>query len=75
MSAAGVLDGRAAERIAQIIARVVTRSERRGEGFCLQLCAGVRVDFAVQANFFKSWRLPFHDFPQRSAWDRVMHQE
>jgi hypothetical protein len=30
----------------------------------LQLGAGVRIDFAIQANFFKSRCCPFHDFPQ-----------
>ena len=40
------------------------RHEQASEG--LQLRASVRIDFAVQANFFKSRRGPFHDFPQRS---------
>ncbi len=30
----------------------------------LEFGAGVRVDFAIQANFFKCRRCPFHDFPQ-----------
>ena len=41
-----------------------SNEEFRGERFCLQLGAGVGVDFAVQANFFKSRCCPFHDFPQ-----------
>jgi hypothetical protein len=28
-----------------------------------QFCAGVRVDFAVQADFFKLRGCPLHDFP------------
>jgi hypothetical protein len=35
-----------------------------GERFGLQLGAGVGADFAVQANFLKSRRCPFHDDPQ-----------
>lgn len=31
--------------------------------FRLQLGAGVRIDFAIQANFFKSWCSPLHKFP------------
>jgi hypothetical protein len=38
----------------------------RGE-VSLQLGAGVRIDFAVQANFFKSRRCPSHCFPYRST--------
>jgi len=33
-----------------------------GKPCCLQLGAGVGVDFAVQANFFKSGCCPLHDF-------------
>jgi hypothetical protein len=31
-----------------------------GKGGRLQFRADVRVDFAIQANFFKSWRCPLH---------------
>src|ERR1700751_152476 len=34
----------------------------------LQLRASVRVDFAVQANFFKSRCGPFHDSPSGPMW-------
>src|SRR5580765_4490897 len=36
----------------------------------LQLCARVRVDLAVQANFFKSRCGPFHDSPTGPNLDR-----
>jgi hypothetical protein len=40
------------------------KKKLRGGRFWLQLGAGVRVDFAVQANFFKSRCCPLHDeFP------------
>ena len=43
--------------------------EAKREALRLQLRAGVRVDFAVQANFFKCRCRPFHDYPpsNRSA--------
>src|SRR5208337_2637165 len=43
---------------------VSASEKRRAE---LQLGAGVRIDFAVQANFFKRWCCPFHDFPQSAV--------
>ena len=30
----------------------------------LELCAGVRVNLAIQTNFFKNRRCPLHNFPQ-----------
>ena len=49
----------------QISSCAVSASEKwRAE---LQLGAGVRIDFAVQADFFKCWCFPFHDFPQSAV--------
>ena len=36
----------------------------QGSAFRLQFRAGVGVNFAIQANFFKSRSCPFHNFPQ-----------
>jgi hypothetical protein len=38
-----------------------TSGRKKKEDFRLQLGAGVGVDFAVQANFFKSGRCPLHN--------------
>jgi hypothetical protein len=36
-------------------------AERAKKG--LEFRAGVGIDFAIQANFFKSWSCPLHDSP------------
>ena len=41
--------------------RVVSGETNQGRALSLELGAGVGVDFAVQANFFKSGSSPFHD--------------
>src|SRR5437764_5773427 len=45
------------------------RADARGR-LSLQLGAGVRIDFAVQANFFKSRCCPSHDSPSGPPMDR-----
>ena len=45
-------------------ARPESGIQARSSIYDLQLGAGVGIDFAVQANFFKSRRGPLHDFPQ-----------
>jgi len=42
----------------------VTYKEEIREGRRLEFSARVGVDFAIQANFFKSWCCPLHDIPQ-----------
>jgi hypothetical protein len=69
-------DGHAAERIAEIISATrkfdeelsnVRAPQRPVQAeFGLELRAGVGVDFAVQANFFKSGCSPLHDFSPMS---------
>jgi len=44
---------------------LVQQSEENREGWQLKLSAGVRIDFAIQANFFDNRCCPLHnDFPQ-----------
>ncbi len=72
-----ISQGETSERIAQVIMRNQAREVRsRGAAQALQLQfgAGVRVDLAVEADFFESRCRPSHDSPTGPTWAANVHQ-
>jgi hypothetical protein len=64
-----ICQGETSERIAQVIMRNQAREVRsRGAAQALQFGAGVRVDLAVEADFFESRCRPSHDSPTGPTW-------
>jgi hypothetical protein len=61
--------GETSERIAQMIMRNQAREVRsRAAAQGLQFGAGVRVDLAIEADFFESRCRPSHDSPTGPTW-------
>jgi hypothetical protein len=64
-----ISQGETSERIAQVIMRNQAREVRsRGAAQALQFGAGVRVDLAIEADFFESRCRPSHDSPTGPTW-------